>query len=475
MHTRLYLLTCWYLTLINLRLVMYKTLTQKLSNIFGHFTSNTLNEKDVSKALAEIENAFIEADVARSAIEAFKTHVSTQSQTIEKEKKLDAKSHLMKIVRDALLSMLSHHEPLPQFKSNQLQIILTVGLQGAGKTTTCAKIAKYIQSTQPKANIMMASVDIYRPKAIEQLNILAKQIGVNFHPHHDGINPIDICQHAIDHAKRSNQDILIIDTAGRLDIDEDRMAELKSIHKTIKPQHTFYVVDSMMGQSALKTAQTFNETVAISGIILSKLDSDTKGGVALSVKSVIQKPIFWVGMGEALDQLEVFDPKRIADQLLDMGDIVGLAQKAQKHFDAKQSEKMTQRLQKGQFTLNDMLEQIQQINKMGGLSSILKMLPGAAKLPDNVMKMVEDDTKIKTIQSLIQSMTPLERNRPELIRNQKSRQSRVLKGSGRNKNDLNELLKGYDRMKKMTDKLKGGKMKALMQQFAGSSDNPWNQ
>lgn len=453
---------------------MYKTLTQKLSNVFSHISSKTLAEKDISSALLEIENAFIEADVARAAIDEFKAYVISHTKDIDRIKKLDAKSHLMKIIKDALVSLLSHTDPLPQFKSKSLQIILAVGLQGAGKTTTCAKVAKYIQQTQPKANIMMSSIDIYRPKAIEQLQILANQIGVNFHPHHEGISPLDICRYAVDHAKRSNQDILIIDTAGRLDIDEERMTELQSVHRAIKPHHIFYVVDSMMGQSALNTAKAFNDTVPVSGIILSKLDSDTKGGVALSVKTIIQKPIFWVGMGEALDQLEPFDPKRITDQLLDMGDIIGLAKKAEKHLDAKQSEKMAKRLHKGQFSFDDMLTQIQQINQMGGLSSILKMMPGAAKLPDNIMQMIESNDKITVIQSLIQSMTPLERNRPDLIRNQKSRQKRILKGSGRNKNDLNELIKGYDRMKKMTEKLKGGKMKALMQQLSGSDAPPWS-
>lgn len=350
-----------------------------------------------------------------------------------------------------------------------------VGLQGAGKTTTCGKIAQYIQQQNPKHKIMMASIDIYRPKAIEQLKILSTQTQTTFHPHHDTLDPVTICQHAVDHAKRTNHQVLIIDTAGRLDIDEERMQELESVNRAINPNHTFYVVDSMMGQSALQIAETFNKRVDISGIILSKIDSDTKGGVALSVKTAIEKPILWMGTGEHLSKLEPFDPERIADQLLDMGDIIGLAKKAQQHFDEKKSKQLSDRLQKGQFTLNDLLEQIQQINQMGGMASILKMLPGAAKIPDHMVKMIEDDTKVTSIQSLIQSMTPLERNRPELIRNNKSRQKRVLKGSGRNKNDLNDLIKSYDKMKKMTEKLKGGKMRALMQQFSQSGQPPWDQ
>mgnify|MGYP001275138223 CR=1 FL=1 len=445
---------------------MYKSLTKKISSIFSGISK--ISEKSVLEALTEIERAFIEADVASDAINTFKQNILAQTQDIERIKQLDAKSHLMSIVRDSLIKLLSHSEPLPQFQHKSLEIIMLVGLQGAGKTTTCGKIAKWIQSQQPKKQIMMASVDIYRPQAIEQLRIVSGQVGATFHPHHDNITPLEICKNAVDHAKRSNMDVLIIDTAGRLDIDAERMAEIRTISQQIKPHHTFYTVDSMMGQSALTTAKTFSDTVDISGIILTKIDSDTKGGVALSVKTVVQKPILWMGVGEDLSKLEPFDAERIADQLLDMGDIIGLAKKASQHIDEEKSKKMTQRLHKGLFTLDDMLEQIEQISKLGGMSSILKMLPGAAKLPDNVMKMIEDDTRMQSIQALIQSMTYLERQRPDLIRNQKRRQMRVIKGSGRNKQELNELLKAYDKMKKMTEKLKGGKMKALMQQFSQS-------
>lgn len=450
---------------------MYRTLTKKISSVFSGFGNRQLQESDVKSALVEIKQALIEADVSLKAIEKFSDDILSHTKDINKIKDLDVKSHLMQLIRDALLKLLQHDQPLPSFNQPQLQVILMVGLQGAGKTTTCGKIAKYIRQ-QGKKNIMMASVDIYRPAAIEQLKIIATQANAAFHPHHDNTSPLEICKYAIDHAKRTNQDILIIDTAGRLEIDQQRMLELKTIYKTIKPQHTFYVVDSMMGQSALQTAETFNETVPITGIVLSKTDSDTKGGVALSIKTVINQPIFWVGTGEGLDQLQSFDPERITNQLLDMGDIIGLAEKAKQHIDHKKTEALSKRLHKGQFSLSDMLSQIQQIQQMGGMLSILKMLPGSAKIPDNILKMLEDDTKIKITECLIQSMTPLERNNPELIRNQKRRQARVIKGSGRNKQELNELLKSYDKMKKMTEKMKGGKMKALMQQFMQSGQMP---
>lgn len=453
---------------------MYKALTNKISDIFSRFSGKQIQLKDIHSALNEIEHAFIESDVSRAAIDQFKSTVLQSTQDIDRVAKLDARSHILKIIRDALLSILSHDATIPDFQQSKLQIVMMVGLQGAGKTTTCGKLSRYIQQQHKNAKVMLCSVDIYRPKAIEQLKIVAGQTQSIFQPHQQDLTPLNICDQAVSAAKRAGCDVLIIDTAGRLDIDQDRMDEIKHIHQSIKPHHTFYTVDSMMGQSALTTAATFNQTVDITGIILTKIDSDTKGGVALSVKSVIQKPILWVGTGEAFDKLEPFDPERIADQLLDMGDIIGLAKKATMHIDQKQSEVMSKRLTKGLFTLDDMLTQIEQIQKMGGLSSILKLLPGAAKLPDNVMKMVEDDTKVKSIQSLIQSMTPLERQRPELIRNHKKRQLRVLKGSGRTKNDLNELLKGYDKMKKMTDKMKGGKMKALMQQFSQSDQMPFN-
>lgn len=449
---------------------MYRALTKRLSSIFSGF-SKQISQKEIDAALSEIRQALIDADVSLAAIESFSDYIRSKTQDIEKVKDLDPKSHLMNIIREALLNLLKHDNPLPSFNNNQLEIILMVGLQGAGKTTTCGKIATYINS-QRKCKIMMASVDIYRPAAIDQLKIVANQAGAEFHPHHDGLSPLEICHNAIDHAKRSGQDILIIDTAGRLDIDQERMYELKQIYNTIKPQHTFYVVDSMMGQSALQTATTFNQTVSISGIILSKTDSDTKGGVALSIKTVINQPIFWVGTGEGLDKLETFNPNRIADQLLDMGDIIGLAEKAKKHLDAKKSEELSKKIHKGQFSLDDLLQQIRQIQQMGGMLSILKMMPGSAKIPDNILKMVEDDTQIRIIEALISSMTLQERNHPELVRNQKSRQTRILKGSGRKKQEMNELFKSYDRMKKMMDKLKGGKMKALMQNFMQSGQFP---
>jgi signal recognition particle subunit SRP54 len=453
---------------------MYRSLTQKLSSIFSKYRHGQIQDSDIEKALSEIKSALIEADVSLQAIDAFSTHVQTHTKTLDKVKGLDTQSQLMEHIRSALLTLLQHDTPLPNFQNSQLQTILLVGLQGAGKTTTCGKLAQYIHNNGKK-NIMMASVDIYRPAAIEQLKIIANQSNTNFHPHHEGQSPLQIAQNALDHAKRTNMDILIIDTAGRLDIDVEKMNELQSIHQAIKPQHTFYVVDSMMGQSALQTAKTFNENVDITGIILSKTDSDAKGGVALSIKTVIKQPIFWVGTGEALSQLEPFNPERIANQLLDMGDIIGLAEKAQKYMDEKKTKAMSKRLHQGQFSLDDMLMQIEQISNMGGMLSVLKMMPGAAKIPDNILKMVEDDRSIKSIKYLLQSMTRNERHNPNLIRNQKSRQQRVIKGSGRNKAELNELLKSYDKMKKMADKLKGGKMKAMMKQLMQSGQLPPNQ
>lgn len=453
---------------------MYKNLSNKLSDIFSRFQNKKLNQNDIQTALLDIENALIDADVALEAIDQFKNHIISQTQDIEKVKDLDAQSYLMKLIRSALLELLSTPLPTPTFESKQLEIILMVGLQGAGKTTTCAKLAYHIKQNKPNANIMMASADIYRPAAIEQLKVLSTQVDATFHPHHEKISPLNICYNAVDHAKRVGTDVLIIDTAGRLEIDSERMAEIAQLKQKIKPHHTFFVIDSMMGQSALQTAKAFNETVDISGIILSKLDSDTKGGVALSVRTVTQKPIFWCGTGEGVSQLEPFQPERITDQILDMGDIIGLAKKAEQHIDKAQAEKMKKRLEKGQFSLDDMLSQIQQISQLGGMHSILKMLPGAAKIPDHIMKMVEDDSKLKSIECLIQSMTLQERLQPELVRNQKSRQNRILKGSGKNKLDLKQLLNTYDKMKKMADKLKGGKMKAMMKQFAQSGQMPFN-
>lgn len=448
-----------------LSIIMFHTLTKKLSTIFKGLDYQQVQMKDIHAALDQVEDAFIESDVALEAIDQFKQHALSQLTDINEIPKGSAQSHLMKIIRSSLVDQLSNPAEPFRLKNGQLKIVMMVGLQGAGKTTTTAKLAKQILKDHPKAKILMSSVDVYRPAAITQLQKLATQIGTDFHPHQDGIKPIDICHHAVDHAKRMGADVLMIDTAGRLEIDEERMQEIRDIHRTIKPHHCYFVIDSMMGQSALPIAKTFNDTVDISGIILTKVDSDTKGGVALSTKTVINKPIVWCGLGEDMDKLEPFNPERIADQILDMGDLIGLTNLSKK-FDPKQAQRFT----RGEFTFVDLLSQIQQLNKIG-MVPLLKMLPGAAQIPDHMIKMLEDNTQLKSIEALIQSMTPVERNHPELVINHKKRQMRIIKGSGQNKLAMKQLISSFTKMKKMSSKLKGGKMKSMMEAMFKKQDD----
>ncbi|MDC3181282.1 signal recognition particle receptor subunit alpha [Gammaproteobacteria bacterium] len=446
---------------------MYRFLASKLSNIFR---KKHLTEADIDQAIGDVKNALIDADVAYAAIEAFTQTFSKDRIMQARVDGLDPQAQLMDEVRKCLLTLLTDESQSPTPIKNQLHTIVLVGLQGAGKTTTCAKIANHYRE---QYKVMVCSTDIYRPAAMAQLEQLAAQIQVTyFAPNATGA--VEIAQEAQLQAKQQGYDILIIDTAGRLNIDEERMQEAFDITQLVKPQQCLYVVDTMIGQSALEVASTFHKRLALSGIILTKTDSDAKGGVALSVRHVTQKPIRWIGTGEHIDQLALFNPEQAVEQILDMGDLLGLAKKAEKHINQQKAQKTSNRMLKGEFSLDDMLNTLEQIKAMGGMKSILQMLPGSAQIPQQVLDLA-DQQQFSTFETILKSMTQKEKNFPSLVLNNQSRIKRILKGSGRSKAEFNNLKKSFEKIEKTMQKMRKGKFKNVMQQFMNNGlDQPFN-
>ncbi len=447
---------------------MYRFLANKLSGIFR---KKHITQADIDQALEDVKHALIDADVAHEAIEAFSSKFSVDRVNQARIDGLDPQAQLMDEVRRSLMTLLADNTSLPTPQKNQLFTTVLTGLQGAGKTTTSAKLASFYK--QQQLNVLVCSTDIYRPAAMEQLEQLADQVQVSyFKP--STKQAVEIAKSAHQHAKQQGYDVLIIDTAGRLNIDEERMQEAANIITTIKPQQSLYVVDTMIGQSALTVAKTFNERLSIDGVILTKTDSDAKGGVALSVKHVTKKPIRWIGTGEHTDQLSPFNPEQAVEQILDMGDLIGLAKKAEKHINQQQAEKTSKRMLKGEFSFDDMLQVLGQIKAMGGMRSILQMLPGAAQIPQQVLDLAEKQP-FDTYEVILKSMTQKEKNFPALILNNDSRIKRVLKGSGRTKAEFNTLRKSFEKIEKTMQKMRKGKFKNMMDQFIQNGiENPHN-
>lgn len=339
------------------------------------------------------------------------------------------------------------------------------GLQGSGKTTTSAKLARYLKEQENK-KVMLVSVDVYRPAAIEQLQLLAEQLDIAFFPAQAHENPLDIAQRALDNAKKQYMDVVIFDTAGRLHIDQDMMDEIKALHQTVKPVETLFVVDSMTGQDAANTAKAFHDALPLTGIILTKTDGDARGGAALSVKEITGQPIKFMGTGEKIDALEPFYPDRVASRILGMGDILTLIEEVERKADKKSSEKLAQKLKKGKgFDLEDFKQQLLQMNNMGGISSMMSKLPGMSQLPQQAMSQVNDKALAKTI-AIINSMTKKERRLPKIIIG--SRKKRIAEGSGTQIQDVNRLLKQYEQMQKMMKKIsKPGALKQMMRGLGG--------
>lgn len=442
---------------------MFRQLTEHLSTSLQklrgihHFT-----EENIKEAIADIRKALIEADVALPVIKTFIETVTekTIGQTIIKH--VRPEDAFVKIVQDELILVLGGETTDINLRAQKPIVILMVGLQGSGKTTTTAKLAQYLSASHKKS-VMITSVDIYRPAALDQLETLAKQIHVAHFPSTTKDKPLDIVKHAIDHAKKQFLDVLIIDTAGRLHIDDDMMNEIVKISHSAQPTETLLVVDSMTGQDAALIAKTFNEKLALTGVILTKTDGDARGGAALSMRMITGKPIKFVGLGEKMDALAVFHPKRVASRILGMGDIVSLVESVKEKVDKVEADKIAKKLQSGKrFDFNDFLAQLNQMKKMGGMQSILDKIPGFAKIPKGAAAMM-DDKAIIHMEAIILSMTQKERRFPALING--SRKQRIAKGSGTTLQDIGKLLKQFMQMQKMLKRFGANKMEKRMKQL----------
>ncbi len=455
---------------------MFENLSDRLSGVFDKLTKQgALSEDDVKTALREVRVALLEADVslpvARDFIKAVQEKATGQNVT----KSVTPGQQVVKIVHDELKHVLAGDDAEP----GELKIdsppapILMVGLQGGGKTTTTGKLAKRLKDKNNK-KVLLASLDVYRPAAMDQLAILGMQIGVDTLPIVKGEKPVDIARRAKQQATLGGYDVYMLDTAGRLQIDEVLMKEVEDVRDVVSPRETLLVVDGLTGQVAVEVAEEFDAKIGISGVVLTRMDGDGRGGAALSMRAVTGKPIKFVGLGEKMDALETFEPDRIAGRILGMGDIVSLVEKAQETVDAEQAEKMMKRFQKGQFNMNDLRSQLEQMMKMGGMEGIMGMMPGMKKMAAQADAAGLDDKVLKRQIALINSMTKKERANPQLL--QASRKKRIAGGAGMEVSDLNKLLKMQrqmsDMMKKMGKMGKGGMLKQAMKGMFGKGGMP---
>ncbi|TAK74022.1 MAG: signal recognition particle protein [Gammaproteobacteria bacterium] len=444
---------------------MFTDLSKRLSKVIKDLTGQgRLTENNIKDALREVRIALLEADVALPVAKEFIDHIQEKAVGKEVLESLTPGQVLIKLVHDELVSLMGEFNESLDLKAQPPAVVLMAGLQGSGKTTTLAKLARWLKHTQKKS-VLVASADIYRPAAIDQLATLAKQVEVEFFPSSPTQSPVEIARQAIQAAKNKVIDVVLIDTAGRLHIDEEMMAEIKQLHTAIQPTECLLVVDSMMGQDAVTTAKVFNEAVAITGVVLTKADGDARGGAALSIRHVTGKPIKFIGVGEKIDALEPFYPDRIASRILDMGDILTLVEEAERNLDKAKAEKLVKKIKKGKtFDLEDFRDQLKQIHNMGGIAGIMSKLPGMGQLPDQV-KSQFNDKKLVEIEAIINSMTPKERRFPDIIKG--SRKQRIASGSGTSIQAINQLLKQFSQMQKMMKKVAKGGMMKLMRGLQG--------
>tara|TARA_Y100001980_G_C14535012_1_gene311486 strand:+ start:337 stop:1665 length:1329 start_codon:yes stop_codon:yes gene_type:complete len=440
---------------------MFDSLSNKLETAFkllkGH---GKITEINVAETLKEVRRALLDADVNFKIAKEFTNRVKEKAIGQKVLTSLQPGQLMVKIVKDELTELMGSSAAEMELTSNP-SIILMSGLQGSGKTTFSGKLAFYLRNKKKKKPLLVAC-DVYRPAAIDQLAVLGEQINVPVFFDHENKNPIMIAQAAVKQAKQSNNDVVIIDTAGRLAVDEVLMKEISDIHQMVKPQETLFVVDAMTGQDAVNTAKAFHDTLNFDGVILTKLDGDTRGGAALSIKSVVNKPIKFIGTGEKMEALDVFYPERMADRILGMGDVVSLVERAQEQFDQEQAKKISKKIAKNQFGFDDFLSQIQQVKKMGNMKDLIGMIPGAGKMMGDAEI---NDESFKHIEAIIGSMTPKERSQPNLLNH--SRKNRIARGSGRDINEVNQLIKQFGQMSKMMKMMQGGKGKQMMQMLQG--------
>ncbi|GEK32590.1 signal recognition particle protein [Kurthia sibirica] len=410
-----------------------------------------INEQDVKEMMREVRFALIEADVNLKVVKQFVKIVSERAVGQDVMKSLTPGQQVIKIVQDELTNLMGGEQSVVKFSQKPPTVIMMVGLQGAGKTTTTGKLANLLRKKYNK-NPLLVAADVYRPAAVKQLETLGKQLSIPVFQKGTDVSPVEIAREAIAHAREEHLDVVIIDTAGRLHIDETLMQELKDIRALKEPDEVFLVVDAMTGQDAVNVAESFDDAVGITGVVLTKLDGDTRGGAALSIRTVTQKPIKFIGMGEKLDALEPFHPERMASRILGMGDVLSLIEKAQLNVDEEKAKELEEKFKTQTFTFDDFLEQMSQVKKMGPLEDILKMIPGVNKMKglDNINF---DDKQIDHIEAIIRSMTIAEKTNPEIIN--AGRKKRIAKGSGCSVQEVNRLLKQFEDMKKMMKQMTG--------------------
>jgi len=440
---------------------MFDSLSSKLEKAFqvlkGH---GKITEINVAETLKEVRRALLDADVNYKIAKDFTLKVKDKAIGMKVLTSLKPSQLLIKIVKDELTDLMGSETSEINIKEKP-SIILMSGLQGSGKTTFSGKLALYLKKKFSKKPLLVAC-DVYRPAAIDQLEVVAKQVDVPIFSNVEEKNPVKIAINSLSFAKKQGCDTIIIDTAGRLAIDDVLMKEIQNIHSAVKPSETLFVVDSMTGQDAVNTAKTFNEILNFDGVVLTKLDGDSRGGAALSIKTIVNKPIKFIGTGEKMSALDVFHPDRMADRILGMGDVVSLVERAQEQFDIEQAKKINKKIAKNNFGFDDFLSQIQQVKKMGDMKDLVKMIPGIG----NKMKDVDiDESSFKNIEVIISSMTTKEKQNPNILDH--SRKIRIAKGSGRGMDEVNQLIKQFNQMNKMMKMMQGGKGQHLMQMFQG--------
>ena len=440
---------------------MFDSLSDRLAGSLKKLRGQgRITEDNIKETLREVRMALLEADVALPVVREFIERVKERAMGQDVMRSLSPGQVFVKIVNDELVAVMGDEDNSLNLNSQPPVVILMAGLQGAGKTTSVAKLARFLKERQKKT-VMVASADVYRPAAIEQLKTLASDVEAKFFPSDASQDPVAIAQAAVAQAKLEYVDVVIIDTAGRLHIDDDMMGEIKRIHAAINPTETLFTVDSMTGQDAANTAKAFNEALPLTGVILTKTDGDARGGAALSIRHITGKPIKFMGVGEKTTALEVFHPDRIVSRILGMGDVLSLVEEAQRKIDTDSAEKLANKLKKGKgFDLEDFRDQLQQMSKMGGIGTLMDKLPGMGQIPDAVKNQANDKELVR-MEAMINSMTPKERRRPELIKG--SRKKRIAAGSGTQIQDVNRLLKQFSQMQKMMKKMgqKGGIAKMM--------------
>ena len=436
---------------------MFDSLSSKLDKAFqvlkGH---GKITEINVAETLKEVRRALLDADVNFKIAKSFTNKVKEKALGQDVLTTLNPGQLMVKIVKDELTALMGS-EAVGVNLSSKPSVILMSGLQGSGKTTLTGKLALHLKQKKNKRPLLVAC-DVYRPAAIDQLGIVAEQVGVPTYEDREEKDPVKIALAGIAEAKKQNCDVVIVDTAGRLAVDEALMNEISNVHKAVTPDETLFVVDAMTGQDAVNTAKAFHDVLNFDGVVLTKLDGDTRGGAALSIKTVVNKPIKFIGTGEKMEALDVFYPERMADRILGMGDVVSLVERAQQQFDEEEARKINKKIAKNQFGFDDFLSQIQQVKKMGNMKDLMGMIPGMGK----ALKGVDiDDNAFKHIEAIIGSMTPKERSQPDLIN--MSRKKRIAKGAGRDLAEVNQMIKQFHQMSKMMKMMQGGKGRQMMQ------------